>query len=152
MIDLRLVHRRKDRKADEPLPLRRGDRAVTGPPPEHLLVVRMKVKRSPVDGRSNSEMTQRTDELAAIDGQLLQSQLDRKQVPRVDSIGRVRWQLDLLDIPEQFDIAARNLLAPPPHVFGAGELVNADRGGEVGEVVLESGRDDLVIPAPFARV
>ena len=62
-------------------------------------------------------------------------------------------QLDFLDVAERLaDSRAAIASRGSAHLFGPGELVDADRGGDVGEVVLVARRDDPIVPASAARV
>src|ERR1700720_604720 len=67
-------------------------------------------------------------------------------MPGMATVCVYRWQLDLFQISESIQITIRNFFSLTLHLFGAGELVYADGGRNIGQVVFVARRDDLVIP------
>ena len=73
-------------------------------------------------------------------------------MPGVDAVGRVRRQLDLLHVGQLLAEEPGNRLAARAHLFGSVELMNADGGGNVRQVVLVAGGDDPIIPGMIAGI
>src|SRR5262245_30543388 len=110
------------------------------------------MQRSPVHGTTYAGLRQLLDELITVDRQSRQSEPDREQVPGMDPITILNGQLDLFHPGERVLVGCGYTFALASHLLGACQLMNADGGGDVRHVVLESGRDDPVIPASAPRV
>src|SRR5215813_8645150 len=106
------------------------------------------MQRSPMHGTAYAGLRQLLDELIAVDRQSGQLQPDREQVPGMDPITVLHRQFDLFHPGERVPVGCGYSFALASHLLGARQLMNADGGGDVGHVVLESWRDDSVIPAP----
>ena len=100
----------------------------------------------PVNGTADAGTLEFIDEFVSVDVQALQFQPDGKQVPGKDAVRFVSWQLDLLNLRKAFDVLLRDVFALLTHRFSAIQLMYADGRRDVGKVVLEPGRHDLVIP------
>src|SRR5215813_1894032 len=110
------------------------------------------MQRPPVHGTGYAGSRQLLDELIAVDRQSRQSEPDREQVPGMDPITIPYGKLDLFYLGERVPVGGGYSFAIASHLLGARQLMDADGGGDVGHVVLESGRDDPVIPASAPRV
>src|SRR5215468_5379752 len=110
------------------------------------------MQRSPMHGTAYAGLRQLLDEFITVDCQSRQSEPDREQVPGMDPITIPYGKLDLFYLGERVPVGGGYSLAFVSHLLGARQLMNADGGGDVGHVVLESGRNDSVIPAPTLRV
>ena len=147
-----LAHRGEERQADQPRPDGGCDRQIGRTPAKRLLIVRVEMQRTPVHRTRHSRLAQLADEAVAIDRQCLETQPDRKQMPRVDAVHVRRWQLELLHVAQSLKVFLRDRFAGPTHVLGAGELMDPDRGGDVRHVVLVARREDAIVPTSIARV
>src|SRR5262245_2925635 len=110
------------------------------------------MQRSPVHGTTYAGLRQLLDELITVDLQSRQSEPDREQVPGMDPITIPYGKLDLFHPGERVPVGGGYSFALASHFLGARQLMDADGGGDVGHVVLESWRYDPVIPAPAPRV
>src|SRR5215813_466916 len=61
-------------------------------------------------------------------------------------------KLDLFHPGERVPVSGGYSFTLASHLLGARQLMDADGGGDVGHVVLESWSDDPVIPVPALRV
>src|SRR5262245_26114225 len=110
------------------------------------------MQRSPMHGTAYAGLRQLLDEFITVDRQSRQSEPDRKQVPGMDPITIPYGKLDLFHPGERVPVGGGYSFAIASHLLGARQLMNADGGGDVRHVVLESGRDDPVIPASAPRI
>src|SRR5262245_56650468 len=110
------------------------------------------MQRPPVHGTAYAGLRQLLDEFITVDRQSRQSEPDREQVPGMAPITIPYGKLDLFHPGELVPVGGGYSFALASHLLGARQLMDADGGGDVGHVVLESGRDDSVIPAPAPRV
>ena len=112
-----------------------------------LLPVRVQVQRDVVHAHANAVGKQALDQLVTVDLCVI-AQAHHVQMPRVQvtDMHRTRRQ-DQRQVSQSLVIARGNLLAAGLEARQALELVQAHGRGDVGQVVLETGRDDLVVPA-----
>src|SRR5215468_5872058 len=110
------------------------------------------MQRSPMHGTTDAGLRQLLDEFITVDRQSRQPEPDREQVPGMDPIITPYGKLDLFHPGERVPVDGGYSLALASHLLGARQLMDADGGGDVSHVVLESGRDDPVIPVPAPRV
>src|SRR6266536_3114120 len=73
-------------------------------------------------------------------------------MPRLDTISIVRRQVDLFDSAKRFVVSTSDLFTLATHLLGATKLVDAYSRRNVGQIVFEPGRDDLVVRTAIARV
>src|SRR5262249_27586209 len=147
-----VAHRRENRQRDEAFPLGIGDREVVRPIGKSLLVVRMKMKRAPVNAGADSAAIELPDEIVAIDVESLQAQPKRIEVPGVLSIGPRGWQLDLGHTPQKLGIARGDAPSRRGQSRRLAQLLPPERRSQVREVVLEPRGKDLVVPAAARAV
>jgi len=112
----------------------------------------MQMQRPPVNGTADAGVREFVDEFVPVDVQKLQIQPDRKQMPGTNAIRFVRRHLDLPNRRKTLDVLLRDLFALPTHCLSAIQLMDTDRSRNVRQVVLETRRHDLVIPASVSRV
>src|SRR5262245_26541501 len=110
------------------------------------------MQRPPMHGTTYAGLRQLLDELVTVDRQSRQLEPNREQVPGMDPITIPYGKFDLFHSGERLPVGGGYSLALASHLLGARQLMNADGGGDVSHVVLESGRDDPVIPVPASRV
>src|SRR5262247_393223 len=110
------------------------------------------MQRSPMHGTGYAGLRQLLDEFITVDLQSRQSEPDREQVPGMDPITVPYGKLDLFHSGERVPVSGDYSFTLASHLLGARQLMDADGGGDVGHVVLESWRDDPVIPVPALRV
>ena len=135
-------HRRVERQRDHALPLGAGDGEVVGAEAVALPVVRVQVQRHPVDAGADAGARELLDEGGAIDAEAIEAQPDDVEVPGRAAIGALDGQLELVEIAEERVVARGEQAAAAGELARLAQLDAAERGGEVGEVVLEAGRDD----------
>ena len=108
----------------------------------------MKVHGPVVDANADLQRAQAGEHLVAPDGRSRVVDLTREEVPGVARpLRRTRRQVEG-EIFQQLFVARPERLATPPAFLDALELVDADRCGELGQVVLEAGLEDLVVREP----
>ena len=65
----------------------------------------------------------------------------------MDAIDGIGWKLDLVYPGQRIEISVGDVFAARAQFFDRCKLVHTDRRRDVGEVVLESRRHDLVVRA-----
>ncbi len=89
-----------------------------------------------MDGEADAARAHFLQKTVAVDLQSLEAELDLEQVPGVDAVVVEPRQLDLLDSGKAVEEGLGDRLPLAPHLFGPGELVEAEGGGDVGQVYL----------------
>src|SRR5215470_10447706 len=110
------------------------------------------MQRPPMHGTAYAGLRHPLDEFITVDRQSGQSEPDREQVPGMDPITIPYGKLDLFHLGERVPVDGNYSFALASHLLGARQLMDADGGGDVSHVVLESWRYDPVIPTPAPRV
>ena len=91
-------------------------------------------------------LPEQIDESGCDRAEPVEPQADGEQVPGVDAVGRIGRQIELLHVGQARRKGPGDGLPLPPHLLRAGELMNADGGRDVGEIVLVAGGDNVVVP------
>src|SRR5215510_3080283 len=116
---------------------------------ELIAVVRMKVQRDEMDRSPDFFVSQRLNKFIAIDLEALKSQLDHKQMPRMLDIIPAGGNLNFSEISERFCVIHCDALSSFPKRIAFLQLFNPDGRRNIGQIVLESRIENLVVPRTF---
>jgi Fe-S-cluster containining protein len=108
--------------------------------------VGVQVQRDVVDAAADAGGVECLDQRVAADGGVI-GQAQHVEVPRVHFARCGARRQDQRQVGQQFVVQRRELRALLLEALRALQLVDAHRGGDVGQVVLEARRHDLVVPA-----
>src|SRR5215469_8331784 len=108
--------------------------------------------RDKVYARTNALLAELADELSPVDFQQVKIQPENVEVPGVTAPGVIRRQLELVHAGEGIVIDSGVSGTAVKEAFQFMELMNADGGLNVAQIVFEAMRKNIVVPVAVIRV